>query len=96
MIDNYRGISALCAVSKLFELVVMDPVFAHCKHYIADEQHGFMPKRSTSTNLLEFTSYVFDCMEDGSQTDVIYTDPTAAFDKINHDIAIAKLDRLGF
>ncbi|XP_055590736.1 uncharacterized protein LOC129742821 [Uranotaenia lowii] len=31
----------------------------------------------------------------GSQTDVIYTDLTAAFDKVNHKIAIAKLDRIG-
>lgn len=30
-----------------------------------------------------------------AQTDVIYTDLTAAFDKLNHEIAIAKLERLG-
>ncbi|KXJ79121.1 hypothetical protein RP20_CCG002271 [Aedes albopictus] len=30
-----------------------------------------------------------------TQTDAIYTDLSAAFDKLNHHIAIAKLDRLG-
>ena len=94
-IDNYRGISALCAVSKLFELVVMEPIFSYCKPLISDTQHGFMPKRSTTTNLLTFTSYAMDVMSKGFQTDAVYTDLSAAFDKINRDIAIAKLDRMG-
>ncbi|KAL1378073.1 hypothetical protein pipiens_015834 [Culex pipiens pipiens] len=38
--DNYRGISALCATSKLFELAVMDPVFFFCKNLISDDQHA--------------------------------------------------------
>ena len=95
-IDNYRGTSALCATSKLFELVVMEPIFAHCQNAIAEEQHGFLPKRSCATNLICFTGYVIDSFVERSQTDAIYTDLTAAFDKINHRIAIAKLDRFGF
>lgn len=96
-VENYRGISALNAVSKLFELVAMEPIFSHCKQYISIDQHGFMPKRSTTTNLLSFTTYVADGMSNGmSQTDAIYTDLSAAFDKINHDIAVRKLDKLGF
>lgn len=35
-------------------------------------------------------------MERGHQVDAIYTDLSAAFDKINHEIAVAKLERLGF
>lgn len=96
MIDNYRGISALCAISKLLELVVMGPFVAHCRTFLANAQHGFIPKRSTATNLLSLTSYVMDSFNNRSQTDVVYTDLSAAFDKINHQIAVAKLDRVGF
>ncbi|XP_055585007.1 uncharacterized protein LOC129737869 [Uranotaenia lowii] len=95
-VNNYRGISALCAIAKLFELVVLDPIFSYCKPYFSNDQHGFMPKRSTTTNLLAFTSKVQDSFASGFQTDVIYTDLSAAFDKVNHEIAIAKLDRIGF
>ena len=95
-IDNYRGISALCAASKLFELVVMDPIFAHCRQELSSDQHGFFPKRSTATNLLCFTEFVIDSFDNRSQTDAVYTDLSAAFDKINHSIAIAKLEMLGF
>ncbi|XP_055612569.1 uncharacterized protein LOC129759187 [Uranotaenia lowii] len=94
-VNNYRGISALCAIAKLFELVVLEPIFSYCKLYFSNEKHGFMPKRSTTTNLLTFTSTVQDSFAMGSQTDVIYTDLSAAFDKVNHSIAIAKLDRIG-
>lgn len=94
-IDNYRGIAALCATSKLFEKVVLGPIFEYCKHLIDDTQHGFMPRRSTTTNLLSFTTYVTDAMSSGYQTDTIYTDLSTAFDKINHEIAVAKLDRMG-
>ena len=54
-----------------------------------------MPKRSTATNLLTLTSYVMNSFGDQSQTDVIYTDLSAAFDKLNHEIAVAKLEKLG-
>ena len=96
LVDNYRGITSICTVAKLFERVILEPVFNHSKTYIAMTQHGFMPQRSTATNLLSFTSYVTDAMSKGLQTDAIYTDLSAAFDKINHAITIAKLERLGF
>ncbi|XP_053687239.1 uncharacterized protein LOC128736776 [Sabethes cyaneus] len=64
-------------------------------HYISSDQHGFMTKRSTTTNLTSFTSFVTRQIEDGHQVDAIYTDLSAAFDKMNHQIAIAKFDRFG-
>lgn len=94
-VNNYRGISSLCALSKLFELVVMDPLLSHFKPYLSNDQHGFTAGRSTTTNLLCLTSYITESLSDRNQTDVIYTDLSAAFDKINHAISIAKLERLG-
>ncbi|XP_062538394.1 uncharacterized protein LOC134206685 [Armigeres subalbatus] len=76
-VANYRSITSLSAVAKLFELVIMEPLLAHCKPYISDDQHGFMPGRSIATNLLYLTSYINSNMVDRSQTDVIYTDLTA-------------------
>lgn len=54
-----------------------------------------MEKRSTTTNLLAYTSCILESMETHKQVDAIYTDFSAAFDKINHKIMIAKLKRLG-
>lgn len=94
-VSNYRGIAALSAVSKLFEVIVLDNLIWNYAGYISPNQHGFMAKRSTTTNLTMFTSFLVREIEMGHQVDAIYTDLSAAFDKMNHAIAIAKLDRLG-
>ena len=95
-VRNYRGISALCAVSKLFEVIVLEFIKFNCCNLIANEQHGFMPKRSTTSNLVAYTSFILRAMQQRKQVDALYTDLSAAFDKINHQIAIAKLQRIGF
>lgn len=73
----------------------MEPLLSHCQQYLSPDQHGFTAGRSTTTNLLCLTSYITNSMTERTQTDVIYTDLSAAFDKLDHAIAIAKLDRLG-
>ncbi|XP_058456695.1 uncharacterized protein LOC131434062 [Malaya genurostris] len=55
-ISNYRDITSLCACSKLFEIIVNDILFASSRTYIDNEQHGFYPKRSVTSNLMIFTS----------------------------------------
>lgn len=92
---NYRGIAALCATSKLFELIVLDFLKHNCLKLVSETQHGFIEKRSTSTNLVAYTSFIIKSMKARKQIDSIYTDFSAAFDKINHQIMIAKLNRLG-
>ena len=94
-IANYRGITSLCACSKLLEIIVNDTLFACCKCYIDTEQHGFYPKRSVSTNLVQFTSKCLRSMNSGWQVDAAYMDLKAAFDMVDHEILLAKLERLG-
>jgi ribonucleases P/MRP protein subunit RPP40 len=59
-------------------------------------QHGFFKGRSTVTNLIEFTSYVLNCMENGVQVDAVYTNFSKAFDKVSHSLLLRKLSNLGF
>ena len=94
-IKNYRGVTSLCAGSKLLETLVSRVLFFAMKNYIAQEQHGFFPGRSINTNLVEFTAFALKEMEAGGQIDTIYTDLKSAFDLVNHDILLAKMKRLG-
>jgi hypothetical protein len=48
------------------------------------------------TNFIEFTSYVLNCMENGVQVDVIYTDFSKVFDKVSYRLLLRKLAKLGF
>ena len=90
-----QGITNLSAASKLFEIVVSTVVLSQTKSYIDIDQHGFMPNRSVSTNLLDFVSTCTKHMEEKAQIDVVYTDLKAAFDRIDHRILLQKITRLG-
>jgi len=54
---NYRRISKFSAIPKLFENVIT--IISPC-------QHGFMKRRSTTTNLLELTSFVMQGFKNNS------------------------------
>jgi hypothetical protein len=91
LIENYRGIAILSAMPKLFELLVFDSLFFHLKSSIAVVQHRFFKGRSAVSNLMEFASLCIRRMEEGIQTDAVYTNFSKAFDRINHLILLAKL-----
>lgn len=59
-----------------------------------DEQHGFQPDRSTTTCNLVLTYYIYDSFRKFKQVDVIYTDFSKAFDRVDHDILIKTLNHL--
>ena len=95
-ISNYRGICIISAIPKLFEKLVYDRISLDIFPYIADEQHGFTPGRSIVTNLANFISPTIQWIEDGSQVDVVYTDFSKAFDRVNLALLILKLREFGF
>lgn len=95
-ISNYRPIAKLSCIPKLFEAIIFKSFYFSCKPFLAIEQHGFMKKKSTVTNLLEFTSFTNKTIENGHQVDCIYTDFSKAFDKLSHSLILFKLSSLGF
>ncbi|CAB0009968.1 unnamed protein product [Nesidiocoris tenuis] len=57
---------------------------------ITPNQHGFIPGRSTVTNLLSLQEYVLSAFEGGCpQVDCVYTDFSKAFDKLSHKHVLA-------
>ena len=57
---------------------------------INDSQHGFLPKSSCLTNLLEFLEYVTSAVDQGKPVDVIYLNFQKAFDKVPHARLLSK------
>lgn len=92
---NYRGITSLSAGAKCLETIVNKVMFSSFCCYISEAQHGFFPRRSVESNLVDFTSTCIRSMDNGAQIDAVYTDIKAAFDTVNHEILLAKLLRLG-
>ncbi|KAJ8716725.1 hypothetical protein PYW07_003352 [Mythimna separata] len=90
-IENYRPISILCALAKIFEKLVHQAIYPFLRHNIIPEQHGFVKNKSTVTNLMIFTEHLFSDMDAGSQTDAVYTDFKKAFDRVDHSILLNKI-----
>lgn len=95
-IKNYRPIAILSNFAKVFEMTVYTILFSKVRNFISPNQHGFVTSRSTLTNLAEFTQFVSSNIDNRGQVDVVYTDFSKAFDKVNHGLLIYKLDHLGF
>ena len=94
-IRNYRPICIQNVMPKLFEGIIACKLSSSFKNILIAEQHGFMPGRSTSTNLLEYQHYLINSIEKERQVDVIYTDFRKAFDSVSHSILLSKLDAFG-
>ena len=59
-------------------------------------QHGFLPRRSTQTALLQCLNDWMTTMEIGDFTDVIYIDLKKAFDSVVHSKLLQKCEAYGF
>ena len=88
---NYRSVSLLPLFSKVLERVVYVSLFSHVNPVLRSEQHGFMPRRSCMTNLATMLHEAWNNISDGMQTDVIYTDFSAAFQSVDHSLLLHKL-----
>lgn len=88
LFNNYRPVSILSSFAKVFEQIIYQRLFKHVSPCITSMQHGFMPKQSTSTNLLTLTDFIISNMDNGDQTDVIYMDMRKAFDIISHTLLL--------
>ncbi|CAK1580774.1 unnamed protein product [Parnassius mnemosyne] len=90
-VGNYRPISKLCLFSKVLERIVYNEVYYAVQNYLGDEQHGFLRRRSTTSNLITANEYITKGMDQRAQVDVIYTDYSKCFDRINHRVLLQKL-----
>ncbi|XP_055634013.1 uncharacterized protein LOC129774321 [Toxorhynchites rutilus septentrionalis] len=95
-VENYRGISILCCLGKLFETVVHLFLNNAAKPLISEFQHGFVERPSTTTNLMEYSNTLFPAVESRCQVDSIYVDFSQASDVVPHILVVDKLSDLGF
>lgn len=94
-IRNYRPISRLSVLPKLFEKLLIPKLTYILSPIIVDNQHGFRSYKSTVTNLLIYYTDLMTVVSKGGRVDAIYTDLKKAFDSVDHSILIKKLNILG-
>ena len=95
--DNYRPISLLPVMSKIFEKVVFIQLYDYLieNKLLYDSQYGFRKLHSTELAALEFTDKINLNLDEGKLPLAIYLDLSKAFDTIDHSILINKLKYYG-
>ncbi|GFW95079.1 RNA-directed DNA polymerase from mobile element jockey [Trichonephila clavipes] len=96
--ENYRPISLLSCLGKIFEKIILTRIIDHCdrNNLIPDFQHGFRKETSTQHQLLRVTNNIINGFNTKSYTVGIFLDVKKAFDRMWHDGLIYKLIKLKF
>ena len=94
---NYRPVALTSHIVKVFERVVRRALVKHLEEndLLPHGQHGFRAFRSTLTQLLSYWDTILEELEQGKGVDVIYTDFSKAFDKVETGVLIHKLKECG-
>ena len=95
---NYRPISLTSHIIKLYERIIRRKVVAYLEEndILCHKQHGFRSGRSCLTQMLGHFDEIMHGLSKNNDTDSIYLDYAKAFDKVDHKLLLAKLQRYGF
>ena len=96
--NNYRPISLTCIASKIMETIIKDTMLDHLNksRFIFRQQHGFLARHSTNTQLLESCNDWAVHLSNRKQVDIMYFDFAKAFDSVVHNKLLFKLNAYGF
>ena len=89
---SYRPISLLCPAAKVLEALILPYINEFLSP--AKDQHGFRPRHSTTSALLQLTTDMETCFNQRKpphHTVCVTIDLTAAFDTVSHDTLISKI-----
>lgn len=94
---NYRPVSILPVISKVFERLVYDQYYSYlCQgDLVYKYQSGFRKMFSTNNALTFLTDKIRYSMDNGLYTGVILLDLQKAFDTVDHDILLHKIRATG-
>lgn len=96
-INNYRPISVLPVFSKIFERVINDRITVFFKkyHIITPAQYGFKKEKSAESALIDIKDKIAENIENKLVTLGLFLDLKKAFDTVQHDILLKKLNIYG-
>ena len=94
--SNYRSISVLRNLSKIFENVLYDQISSFFENIFSKYQTGFRKGFSPQSCLVAKIEKFKKSLDQGGEYAALLTDLSKVFDCLPHDLIIAKLHTYGF
>ena len=95
-LKNYRPVSLIPIVSKLFERDMYSQILAYIETFLSPYLFGYRQGYSTEQCLIVMLEKWKKALDGKKYAGAILTDLSKAFDCLNHDLLISKLDAYGF
>ena len=94
---NYRPISILSTFSKILEKLIYNRTQSFLEKYsiILPTQYGFRPAYSTSHAMIDILTSTLDNINVNKNTALLLLDLKKAFDTVNYDILLNKMNHYG-
>ena len=96
LVDNYRPVSILPTVTKIFERVMQKLMNTFVENILSPFLCGYGKGYNSQCALLAMIEHWKMSLDNNGLAGVILMDLSKAFDTINHDLLIAKLHAYGF
>ena len=94
---NYRPISLLSNMSKVLDNIVFKRLYEYLteNRLLTENNSGFKKKDSTTNQLLKIDHQIYQDINDGKDTCMVFLDVSKAFDKVWHKGLFFKLRKMG-